>query len=140
VGRWFWKPHRLAYYEISFHWALPSQHCPLHEHMLARLLAVVDACWAADGACLLTVGEDQTARITTRLQGGHWCEIARPQVRLLAARACPPSCPLVCVSAASLFPAAASWATTVQYADQKGWLTPRSSCLAIHCLPAGARS
>lgn len=42
--------------------------------------AVVDACWAADGACLLTVSGDQTARITTRLAGGHWCEIARPQV------------------------------------------------------------
>lgn len=42
--------------------------------------SVVDACWAADGACLLTVSEDQTARMTTRLAGGHWCEIARPQV------------------------------------------------------------
>ncbi|KAL4430983.1 hypothetical protein ABPG75_006239 [Micractinium tetrahymenae] len=41
---------------------------------------VVDACWAADGACLLTVSTDQTARITTRLAGGHWCEVARPQV------------------------------------------------------------
>lgn len=44
--------------------------------------AVVDACWAADGGCLLTVSTDQTARITTRLHGGHWCEIARPQVRI----------------------------------------------------------
>jgi elongator complex protein 2 len=41
---------------------------------------VVDACWAADGGCLLTVSTDQTARITTRLADGHWCEIARPQV------------------------------------------------------------
>lgn len=41
---------------------------------------VVDACWAADGACLLTVSTDQTARITTQLAGGHWCEVARPQV------------------------------------------------------------
>lgn len=40
----------------------------------------MDACWAADGACLLTVSADQTARITTRMHGGHWCEIARPQV------------------------------------------------------------
>ena len=27
---------------------------------------MVDACWAADGACLLSVGIDQTARITTQ--------------------------------------------------------------------------
>ena len=32
---------------------------------------VVDACWAADGACLLTVGGDQTARLTTRLANWH---------------------------------------------------------------------
>lgn len=42
---------------------------------------VVDACWAADGACLLTVSADQTARLSTALApGGHWCELARPQV------------------------------------------------------------
>jgi elongator complex protein 2 len=41
---------------------------------------VVDACWAADGACLLTASIDQTTRISTRRQDGHWCEIARPQV------------------------------------------------------------
>ncbi|KAL4426818.1 hypothetical protein ABPG77_006604 [Micractinium sp. CCAP 211/92] len=41
---------------------------------------VVDACWAADGACLLTVSTDQTARITTQLADGHWCEVARTQV------------------------------------------------------------
>jgi elongator complex protein 2 len=49
-----------------------------------------------DGACLLTVGEDQTARIFTSVlpddgdavqqddtsveREGHWCELARPQV------------------------------------------------------------
>lgn len=43
--------------------------------------AVVDATWAADGGCLLTVSTDQTARITTKLAStGAWCEIARPQV------------------------------------------------------------
>eukprot|EP00887_Chlorella_sp_A99_P005490 scaffold1.g5490.t1 len=41
---------------------------------------VVDACWAADGGCLLTVSADQTARLTARAAGGRWCEIARPQV------------------------------------------------------------
>lgn len=41
---------------------------------------VVDACWAADGACLLTASEDQTARITAQLHTGRWCELARPQV------------------------------------------------------------
>lgn len=42
--------------------------------------AVVDACWAVDGACLLTAGADQTVRITTQDTGGHWLECARPQV------------------------------------------------------------
>ncbi|GAX74942.1 hypothetical protein CEUSTIGMA_g2388.t1 [Chlamydomonas eustigma] len=67
--------------------------------------AVAGCCWAMDGGCLLTVGEDQTARIFTSVlpdqagegalssapeaavQGkqsvgrqGHWCEVARPQV------------------------------------------------------------
>jgi hypothetical protein len=41
---------------------------------------VVDMCWAADGACLLTVSADQTGRIFTRCRGS-WCEIARPEVR-----------------------------------------------------------
>ena len=41
---------------------------------------VVDMCWAADGACLLSVSADQTARIFTTCQGS-WCEIARPEVR-----------------------------------------------------------
>ena len=41
---------------------------------------VVDMCWAADGACLLSVSADQTARIFTGCQGS-WCEIARPEVR-----------------------------------------------------------
>ena len=42
---------------------------------------VVDMCWAADGACLLTVSADQTARIFTRCRGS-WCEVARPEVRV----------------------------------------------------------
>ena len=59
--------------------------------------AVAGCCWSADGACLLTVGEDQTARIFTTVQmpgaspssppasssiglPQHWCELARPQV------------------------------------------------------------
>lgn len=44
--------------------------------------AIVDACWAADGASLLTVSCDQTARITALITGeqSQWCEIARPQV------------------------------------------------------------
>jgi len=42
---------------------------------------IVDACWGVDGACLLTVSTDQTARLTTKLKNtGKWCEIARPQV------------------------------------------------------------
>ncbi|GAB4817645.1 hypothetical protein N2152v2_004691 [Parachlorella kessleri] len=41
---------------------------------------VVDACWGVGDSCLLTVSSDQTARITSRLHDGHWCEIARPQV------------------------------------------------------------
>lgn len=55
---------------------------------------VVDACWAADGACLLTVSTDQTARITTQLASGHWCEVARPQVHghdFAAVAALPPA-------------------------------------------------
>jgi WD40 repeat protein len=42
---------------------------------------VVDLGWGIDGACLQSVSEDQTSRIFTRY-GGHWCEIARPQVPL----------------------------------------------------------
>lgn len=42
--------------------------------------AVVDMCWGADGACLMTSGADQTARIFSAC-GDTWCEIARPQVR-----------------------------------------------------------
>ncbi len=41
--------------------------------------AVVDMAWGVDGACLQTVSEDQTSRIFTEC-GGHWCEVARPQV------------------------------------------------------------
>ena len=41
---------------------------------------VVDMCWAADGACVLSVSADQTARTFTSCQGS-WCEIARPEVR-----------------------------------------------------------
>ena len=36
--------------------------------------------WGLDGACLLTVSADQTARIFSDCRGA-WCEIARPQVR-----------------------------------------------------------
>lgn len=43
---------------------------------------VVDMCWAADGACVLSVSADQTARIFTGCQG-TWCEIARPEVRTI---------------------------------------------------------
>jgi hypothetical protein len=44
---------------------------------------VVDACWAADGGCVLSVSTDQTARMMTQLtDGGRWCEVARPQVRV----------------------------------------------------------
>lgn len=42
--------------------------------------AVVDIGWGVDGGCLQTVSEDQTSRIFTAC-GGHWCEIARPQVQ-----------------------------------------------------------
>eukprot|EP00955_Chlamydomonas_euryale_P098070 365123-Chlamydomonas_euryale.AAC.10 len=42
--------------------------------------AVTGCCWAADGGCLLSVSEDQTARMFTRLRGASWCEVARPQV------------------------------------------------------------
>jgi len=45
--------------------------------------AVVDACWAAGGAALLTVGADQTARLAARC-AGRWCELARPQARARA--------------------------------------------------------
>lgn len=49
---------------------------------------IVDACWAANGSCLLTVSADQTARITAEVllepekKTGTtiWREIARPQV------------------------------------------------------------
>lgn len=41
---------------------------------------VVDAGWAVGGSCLLTVSLDQTARLNSRIEGGSWCEIARPQV------------------------------------------------------------
>ncbi|BDA40643.1 Elongator complex protein 2 [Coccomyxa sp. Obi] len=41
--------------------------------------AVVDMAWGVDGACLQTVSEDQTSRIFTEC-GGHWCEVARPQI------------------------------------------------------------
>lgn len=57
--------------------------------------AVSDCQWGIDGGCVASVSEDQTARIFTAVampegsdaasqeaQGqGHWCEIARPQVR-----------------------------------------------------------
>lgn len=69
---------------------------------------VADVAWGVDGDCVLSVGQDQTARIFSHVevanQGGqdldqdrggsrcavgggssgrrHWCEIARPQVRL----------------------------------------------------------
>lgn len=61
--------------------------------------AVAGCCWSMDGACLLSVGEDQTARIFTAVSqqrlpdrdhgrpgsgrppaGRHWCELARPQI------------------------------------------------------------
>jgi elongator complex protein 2 len=42
--------------------------------------AVADLSWGADGACLQTVSTDQTARMWTAV-GGHWCEMARTQVR-----------------------------------------------------------
>ena len=42
--------------------------------------AVVDMGWDAQGRCLHTVSEDQTARIFSTCDA-HWCEIARPQVR-----------------------------------------------------------
>ena len=35
--------------------------------------------WDAEGRCLHTVSEDQTARIFSTCDS-HWCEIARPQV------------------------------------------------------------
>ena len=54
---------------------------------------VASCCWSMDGGCLLTVGEDQTARIFPQVKSasgsggvgggsgeGHWCELARPQV------------------------------------------------------------
>ena len=41
--------------------------------------AVVDMGWDAQGRCLHTVSEDQTARIFSACDA-HWCEIARPQV------------------------------------------------------------
>ena len=41
--------------------------------------AVVDMGWDAEGRCLHTVSEDQTARIFSTCHS-HWCEIARPQV------------------------------------------------------------
>ena len=44
--------------------------------------AVVDMGWDAQGRCLHTVSEDQTARIFSTCDA-HWCEIARPQVRQL---------------------------------------------------------
>lgn len=40
---------------------------------------VVDGAWGVDGRCLVTVGQDQTARIFTDVNG-HWCELARSQV------------------------------------------------------------
>ena len=43
--------------------------------------AVVDMGWDAEGRCLHTVSEDQTARIFSTCDA-HWCEIARPQVGL----------------------------------------------------------
>ena len=42
---------------------------------------VVDATWAVDGGCLLTVSADQTARLTAEVEGAGWCEIARSQVK-----------------------------------------------------------
>jgi elongator complex protein 2 len=42
--------------------------------------AVVDACWAVDGECLLTASTDQTVRIVARDTAGQWYEAARPQV------------------------------------------------------------
>jgi len=42
--------------------------------------AVVDLAWSFDGACLLSVSADQTARIITRAADGSWLEAARPQV------------------------------------------------------------
>ena len=42
---------------------------------------IVDATWAADGGCIVTVSTDQTSRLTTKLESTHlWSEIARPQV------------------------------------------------------------
>lgn len=41
--------------------------------------AVVDQCWSVGGRYLLTVSEDQTARLWGRVEG-QWCEVARPQV------------------------------------------------------------
>jgi hypothetical protein len=41
---------------------------------------VEDLCWGVDGRCLLSVSADQTARLFTDFDG-HWCELARPQVR-----------------------------------------------------------
>lgn len=46
---------------------------------------VVDSSWSRDGSFLLTVSEDQTARIFTESRSepdvqGEWCEIARPQI------------------------------------------------------------
>lgn len=46
---------------------------------------VVDSSWSRDGLFLLTVSEDQTARIFTESRPepgapGEWCEIARPQI------------------------------------------------------------
>ena len=86
-----WTGHSCTQFSTAQH--STAQHssgrlCPVcgtscSPHIPARACppaAVVDACWAADGGCLLTVSTDQTARITTRLHDGHWCEIARPQV------------------------------------------------------------
>ncbi|CAD7699915.1 unnamed protein product [Ostreobium quekettii] len=50
-----------------------------HHAMTGHYGEVLDLSWALDGSCLITVGGDQTARITARVDG-HWCEIARPQV------------------------------------------------------------
>ena len=43
--------------------------------------AVVDLAWGIDGRCLVSVSEDQTARIWSTVgDDGRWCELARPQV------------------------------------------------------------
>ena len=44
---------------------------------------MVDLTWSLDGACLLSVSTDQTARIITRAADGSWLEAARPQVKFM---------------------------------------------------------